>query len=295
MTTRNNMDRLGAKGTGGDPPVLPTDNSDSTNKPPDTPPSAQMSFATPTEFADLPSGGKFYPEGHPLHNKDSVEIRYMTAKEEDILSSKTLIRKGVVLDRLLQSVLVDKNINPDDLLIGDKNALIVAVRVTGYGSEYATSVTCPVCSNIADHVFDLENGEINSGDNFGDFDLKKTDDGTFVVKTPASEANVEFRLLIGQDEKSFVKIEANRKKHNLPETSLSDQLRAMIVSVNGNSDPTYIQSFIEHAPAKDSSCVRRAYLQVNPNIDLSQLYDCPGCGFTSLLEVPLSADIFWPK
>ena len=84
-----------------------------------------LSFAVPTELVDIPSKGKFYPEEHPLHNVETVEMRFMTAKEEDILTSQSLIRKGVVVDRLLQSLIVDKRINLDQLLIGDKNALVV--------------------------------------------------------------------------------------------------------------------------------------------------------------------------
>ena len=85
-----------------------------------------LNFVAPTEFVEIPSRGRFYPQGHPLHGVESVEIRQMTAKEEDILSSKTLLKQGVAIDRFLQSVIVDRKLNSDSMLIGDKNALIVA-------------------------------------------------------------------------------------------------------------------------------------------------------------------------
>ena len=64
-----------------------------------------LTFTTPTEFVELPSGGNYYPEGHRLHGEQTVEIKFMTAKEEDILTSKTLIKQGVALERLLKSVI----------------------------------------------------------------------------------------------------------------------------------------------------------------------------------------------
>ena len=104
-----------------------------------------FSWTNPTEFVDLPSEGLRYPQGHPLHNQTSVEIRHMTAKEEDILTSESLIRKGIVLDRLIDSVLVNKSIKAESLLIGDKNAILIAARVTGYGEDYDVSINCPNC------------------------------------------------------------------------------------------------------------------------------------------------------
>ena len=104
-----------------------------------------FSFVVPTEFVELPTGGRFYGEGHPLHGQDSIEIKQMTAKEEDMLTSRTLLKKGVALDRVIQSLIVDKRIDPDSLLVGDRNAIIVAMRVSGYGGEYNTTVACPAC------------------------------------------------------------------------------------------------------------------------------------------------------
>ena len=133
MSTRNNLDRLGADNSG----------SDATGAVVSTQQQTQMQFVAPTEFVDLPSRGEFYPEDHPLHNKETIEIRYMTARDEDILVNKSYIQKGVVLEKLLESVILDKNIPVSSLLGGDKNAVLIATRVTGYGSEYETKVACP--------------------------------------------------------------------------------------------------------------------------------------------------------
>ena len=92
-------------------------------------------YKSPTEMVDLPSQGYFYFDGHPL-SSGKIEIKYMTAKEEDILTSQNLIQQGTVIDKLLESLIVDKSVKLDDLLIGDKNAIMVAARILGYGKEY---------------------------------------------------------------------------------------------------------------------------------------------------------------
>ena len=110
-----------------------------------TSPTDTLSFVVPTEFVDLPSAGRFYPPSHPLHNKEHVEIKYMTAKEEDILTSQSLLEKGLALDRLISNLLVNKKINVDSLLVGDKSAILIAARSSGYGADYETDVGCPSC------------------------------------------------------------------------------------------------------------------------------------------------------
>ena len=99
-------------------------------------------YEFPTEIIDLPSKGKVYPQGHPL-SKGTIEIKYMTAKEEDILASQNLIRKGVVLDKLFESVVVQEGVQTGDILIGDKNAILLATRILGYGAQYDVEVNDP--------------------------------------------------------------------------------------------------------------------------------------------------------
>ena len=114
-----------------------------------------FSWSVPTEFVELPSQGIFYPAGHPLAGQKTVEIRYMTAKEEDILTSRSLLKEGVALDRMLQNILVNSAIDISSLLVGDKNALLVAARRTGYGPEYETRVACPACDTSQEYSFDI--------------------------------------------------------------------------------------------------------------------------------------------
>ena len=99
-----------------------------------------LSYSVPTEFVELPSKGMFYPEGHPLAGQETIEIKFMTAREEDILASEALIKNGLVLERLLESIMVDSNIDPKSLLIGDRNAIMVAARISAFGQEYETNI-----------------------------------------------------------------------------------------------------------------------------------------------------------
>jgi hypothetical protein len=289
---RNNMDRLGQPAQASEPPAGPVDQAGP------EPTAAPLSFSTPTEFVDLPSRGELYPEGHPLHKKEFIEIRYMTAKDEDILASRNLLKKGVAVDRLLQNVIVDKNLKVDDLLVGDKNALVVATRVTGYGASYATSVSCPACTTSAKHEFDLEESEISGG--YLDLDeedktFTMTENATFLVDLPKLQARVEIRLLTGADENKYVTYSKKRKKHNLDsESVLTDQLRMFIVSVNGDDSKRIIGQLIDNMPASDSRFLRQAYSELMPNIDLAQEFNCDSCGYSQQMEVPLTADFFWP-
>ena len=190
---------------------------------------APLDFSTPTEFVELPTEGRYYPEDHPLYNQSVVEIRHMTAKDEDILTSRALLKKGIALDRFLQNILVDKRISLDSLYVGDKNAILVGARVTGYGPSYDTQVTCPVCTTTNKFSFDLESGNINSGADFEEYEITEKSGGTFIIKTPATKVDVEVRLFTGQDEKYLLQTSTEKKKRNLPESSLTDQLNLMEV------------------------------------------------------------------
>ena len=193
-------------------------------------------YKFPTEVVDLPSKGYFYIDGHPL-SSGKVEIKYMTAKEEDILTSQNLIQQGTVIDVLLQALIVDKTINVHDLLVGDKNAIMVAARILGYGKEYE---------------FEYD-GEEKSVD-LSKLDAVKLDFSKFTkgknkfsFKLPTSERTITFKLLSGQDEK---KIDAELKALEIISKSrsseLTTRLKTMLLSVDGESDKEYIINFVEN-------------------------------------------------
>ena len=282
---RNNLDRLGideGKKQASPPPQLSNGASN------------DFKFTTPTEFVELPTKGKYYPEGHPLYGKESVEIRFMTAKEEDILSSLTLIKNNMVIDRLLQSVLINKEVNLDHLFTGDKNALIVATRITGYGPEYKTPVICPACFTNQTYDFDLSELTLYEGGDYNNFDIEESDEGTFFIDLPMSKVRTEVRLLLGKDEKYLAELAATKKKQNLLESPLTDQFKRIIVSVNGDHNKGSVNRFVDNMPARDSRYLRTAYARVVPDIDMKYEFDCSSCGNQTRLEVPLNAGFLWP-
>ena len=239
----------------------------------------------PSEVIDLPSEGKLYPEGHPLKD-GKIEIKYMTAKEEDILTSQNLIKKGVVIDRLLDSLILTKDVKLDDLLIGDKNAIMVAARILAYGPEYTCEITNPKTGDISNQTFNL-----------ADCPFKKlpkdVTENSFEVNLPISKVKIKFSLLNGDDEKKINKeIEASKKigLGVLPE--LTTRLRYLIKEVNGDSSANVINGFAENMLARDSKFLRDEIQKVQPDIELSQEVEIGGESVK--VNIPMTAGFFWP-
>ena len=259
---------------------------------PDTSPPPQQggggfSFVVPTEFVDLPSQGRFYAQGHPLHGKDSIEIKQMTAKEEDILTSRTLLKKGVALDKLIESLIIDKTIDPASLLVGDRNAIIIATRVSGYGNVYETSVVCPACETKQKYSFDLNSANIVHGQASEDLQVTDNGDGTITCILPKTQVTVVARLLTGREEKTLINVVDSG-------TLISTQLQSIIVSVNGDDSQQAIDYLSNNLPSFDSRHLRMVMKMATPNIDLTQQFSCTNCDYTQEMEVPLTADFFWP-
>ena len=254
-----------------------------------------FSFVVPTEFVELPSGGKYYPPGHPLHNEDTIEIKQMTAKEEDILTSRSLLKKGVALDRVIESLIVNKAIDPASLLVGDRNAIIIATRISGYGPQYDTKVTCPACSAHQEYSFNLKDGNVYGGENIGELDITNNNNGTFTVELPKTKVNATFRLLNGRDEKGLLNAIQNEKKGNKGlERNMTRQIANIVIAVNDDNSADARNYLINNIPSMDSRHLRLAYRLAAPNVDLIQNFECSECDFEQEMEVPLSADFFWP-
>jgi len=286
MSARSNEDRLGV-------PTTPTEKNTELKQP--NLEGGSLKFITPTEFVELPSRGLFYPPEHPLFNQEVIEIKHMTTKEEDILTSVALLRKGLALDRMLESIIVDKKIKIDDLLLGDKNALLVAARAHGYGAIYETSVTCPECDETQNYSFDLSSLEVHSSsDEFmAEHGIQKTDTGTFLVPLPKTQYVIEVRLLTGKDEKQIAQLQEHKKKRNFPETPATDFLRLVIVSVNDIRDPAPLNDFINTLPALHGRHIKGTYEKLIPSLDMKHSFSCSSCAYEGVLEVPLTTDFFW--
>tara|TARA_B100000131_G_scaffold323177_1_gene380310 strand:+ start:6495 stop:7364 length:870 start_codon:yes stop_codon:yes gene_type:complete len=287
---RNNEDRLGPKPGEASDGVIPEVFNGGQAQ-------TGLSFSVPTEFVELPSAGRFYPEGHPLHGAKDLEIKFMTAKEEDILSSTALIKRGVALDRLIDSIMVNKNIKGLSLLTGDRNAILVAARASAFGSSYETIVECPACSSNEEHVFDLEEKKIvnNCTDqNFLAENKIKHDEesGLFLIELPKSKVVVGVSLMTGHEESKLFAQNSNKKGKG--ESVVTDQLMMIIKAVNGDDDRWTIKRFVGVMPISDSKHLRKLYSQLTPAVDLTQTFACSNCGHIEDMEVPFNTDFFWP-
>lgn len=257
---------------------------------------SELNWAVPTEFVTLPSQGRYYPNNHPLSGKEDIEIRFMTAKEEDILTDRALLKKGVAIDRALQNLIVDKSIRVEGLLLGDKNALVIAARISGYGEDYTTSVICPNCAERSENTFDLSEVEaISIAEALDSEGVTLTENNTFLFTLPTTKAEIECRMLTGKDELAIAKEGMRRERQKESSTALTGQLKRMIVTINKVDAVARIAGFIDNMPARDSRHIRSVLSKVTPNVDLTQSFTCEHCDFTADLEVPLTSDFFWPK
>ena len=233
----------------------------------------------PTEMVDLPSKGLIYPEGSLLA-EGKIEMKYMTAKEEDILTNQAYIKQGTVLDKLLQSLIVSK-INYDDLIVGDKNALFIAARILGYGGNYTFDY------GGESHTVDL------SVLNNKEFDESLITKGVneFNFTLPYSNTKITFKILTSSDEKKIENELAGLKKINKDNTpELSTRLKYIITSVEGDKDEKTIREFVDnYFLARDSRALREYIKNVQPDVDLH-------CTLNSGVEVtiPISLNFFWP-
>jgi hypothetical protein len=236
----------------------------------------------PTETIELPSEGILYPADSPLAS-GKLEMKYMTAKEEDILTNQNYIKQGVVIDKVLQSLITTK-IDIDDLLIGDKNAIIVASRVLGYGKDYSfmhKGQEVTVDLSILENKY-LDKSLMIGGKNEFEFTL------------PHTENKVTFKLLTEKDQKAIDRDLAGLKKIS-PNSSaeVSTKLRHTLLSVNGNYDKKDINEFIDnHLLAKDSRELRKYILSVSPDVDLTTMVNINGV--EEDIDIPIGLNFFWP-
>ena len=241
----------------------------------------------PTEVIDLPSGGKVYSEDSPLA-EGKLELKYMTTREEDILMSENLITQGVVIDKLLDSLIVTQGIKQEHLVLGDKNAVLVAARILAYGSEYTCEVTNP--NNIEqkiEHTFDLTECPFKEPVDGVDYS-----DNSFDFETPIGKNNIKFKLLTGVEEKLIEKDLEQSKKYGY-NTEISTRLRYTIVEVDGDSKTETITAFSQNMLARDSVALRNYIQEISPDIDLTSEIEIGGN--TVSVSIPLTVEFFWPK
>jgi len=245
----------------------------------------------PTETIELPSGGKFYPSDSPL-SSGTIEIKMMTAKEEDILSNPNLLKKGIAVDKVLESLIVNKNIKLDDLLTGDKNALIFSIRRLAYGDTYGPlQIKCPKCE--ADNKINVNLQDIQNQEQQTEFDSVN---GLFEFELPYSKVVVKVKLMTGQTEKQIESELTALQKINKQSTSeITTRLKHCIVQLNNDTDRKVITTFVDtQLTSRDSLSLRQFIRKVTPDIDSTFNFSCSSCSHEERVAVPITANFFWP-
>lgn len=239
-----------------------------------------MEFKLPTELVSLPSKGLFYSKDNPL-SSGQVEIKYMTAKEEDILTNANYINDGTVLDKLMKSLIVS-DINYNDLLIGDKNAIMVASRILGYGKEYKFSY------QGEEHTVDLSQLE----NKVIDESLFTPGNNSFNFTLPTTDINITFKLLTHGDEvKISQEIKSLKKINSKSSPELTTRLKYMITSVDGSSESKDIREFIDnYLLAQDARALRNHISKIQPDVDLTFFHERTG----ERTSLPIGLSFFWP-
>jgi hypothetical protein len=238
----------------------------------------EQTFNFPTEEIELPSKGLIYPADNPL-SSGKIIMKYMTAREEDILTNQSYIEKGVVLDKLLQALIVSK-INYNDLITGDKNAIMVAARILGYGSEYTFNY------GGNEHTVDLTQIENKP------FEVSNKGVNEFNYTLPSTDVKITYKILThGDEQKIQAELDGLKKINKNSSPELSTRLKYLITSVGGERDPKTIREFVDNQLlARDSRELRKHIKDTQPDVDLTFFPD----GSTDRVDIPIGVKFFWP-
>ena len=242
----------------------------------------ESKFKFPTETIELPSKGLIYPEDNPL-SSGTIEMKYMTAKEEDILSNQSYIQNGTVLDKLLQSLIVTK-INYHDLIVGDKNAIMIAARILGYGKDYDFEYKG---EQVSVDLSAIENKQ---------FDEKAITKGVneFSYTLPNSGTQITYKLLTHKDEMAIdAELKGLKKINKTADPAVSTRMKYMILSVDGNDDKKAVREFVDnYFLASDARAFRQHVREVQPDVDLDVMVEVNG-GMEAI-TIPITVNFFWP-
>ena len=235
----------------------------------------------PTEIVDLPSKGLLYAEDSPLRS-GTIEMKYMTAKEEDILTNQNYIQKGVVVDKLIQALIVDKSIDYSQLLLGDKNALLLAARILGYGADYEF--------NFLGSVEKVDLGKVENKELHPDVQNSTKNEFNFTL--PTSGNVVTFKLLThGDEQKIDQEIKGLQKINRDSSPELSTRLKHMVIAVDGNGDSKTIREFVDNQfLARDSRTFRKYVSELQPDVDLKFYPEDAEEG----VDIPIGVNFLWP-
>ena len=238
----------------------------------------------PTEVVDLPSQGLLYPKDSPL-SSGKIEVKYMTAKEEDILTSANLIKKGIVVEKLIESLVVDKSIDIDTILVGDKNAILIASRILAYGKEYEVEIDG---QTVVVDLTTLKDKEVDKS-------VFTKGVNEFEFELPATKRKLTFKLLTSGDEKSIdTEIKGYEKIGDGIGYDLTTRLKNMILSIDGDTKRASINSFVDNEFLSRDSLAFRTYAnKIMPDVNMTSEY-IDEDGEEKEFTVPMTVQFLWP-
>jgi hypothetical protein len=247
-------------------------------------------FNFPTETIELPSKGLLYPADSPLAS-GRIEMKYMTAKEEDILTNQNYIKQGTVIDKLLQSMIISK-INYDDLLICDKDAVMIASRILGYGKDYKFKYAPNSTGISEDVIVDLTTLEEKHLD---ESLIKTPSTNEFSFTLPHTKNQITFKLLTHGDEKKIDQdLQGLKKIDPKANPEVSTRWKHIITSVNGDKSLKTIREFVDnYLLAKDSRALREHISSIIPGIKLEFTYVSEDY-VEEGVNIPIGISFFWP-
>jgi len=253
----------------------------------------EFGWTIPVESVPLPSKGVLYDPDTTIYNREMVPIKAMTAHEEDILMSQAFIKDGTVIDQLIRSCVTDKTFDVEDLISGDRTALMVAIRITGYGSDYNVDTVCQNCSYKNQHTFKL-----------GDLPIKrlkiepvKKGVNAFKYTLPVTKKEITFKFLTGKDERDRTLSNKNAMSilDSKIEKNVTSFLKYSILSIGGVSDKNKIEHFVRNMPAYDSKSLRQHIRDNEPGMVMGAHYDCASCSHRNDITLPITSEFFWPS
>ena len=255
---------------------------------------AEDEIQVPVASVAIPSRGRIYPVDSPLHNRGEIDIKSMTAREEDILTSMPLLRQGRAMSALLRSCIIDKSVDPEEMLVGDRNAVLIAIRVSGYGAEYEGKLDCPSCDESFEHTFGLGHVPMKH------LEVEPVEEGRnlFYFELPVLKKRIVFKLLTGAEERELNTLQDRSKKARgagAQESNVTMRLLHQIVSIGGVNDRQKLAKMVRNMPARDSLELRKYIDRISPGVELKDHVTCPSCGEESEVDVPFGADFFWPE
>jgi hypothetical protein len=252
-------------------------------------PSSDLNGAT--FLLDLPTKGLFYPENHPFYKKETVEIKMMTTKEEEILTNPSYVEKGVTVEKLLESIVLEEGFQANEIFETDKLAILIGARIDAYGEDYPAAMTCISCEK--EYTVDINLSKILA--NREESEIEKTDNNSLIVELPKSKKVVEFRVLLPSEISSIERTVEKMKKLNINANLMTEFYKRIVLSIDGDTNRDNVNKFVENLKIMDSRFLTSMYYKSLPVLNTNFMSACSHCGHEQEGGMPIQANFFFPE